>query len=132
MNEELTAKEILQILGEICDEHKCYKNCPFAEEFGDYCDHKTFGENFEKVIEICKEWKANHSGFETEWAHVCKIIKDAGHKKECVYEKEIDEDEILPFSTYDGIAEKILKKYCANHNGNFFATVERICRRVVK
>lgn len=132
MNEELTAKEALQITARICEENTC-NTCPFVsfKGKGNSC-RDGVAEHADEVIEICKHWKANHVPFETEWVHICRIIKDAGHKKECVYEEEIDEDEILPFSTYDGIAEKMLKEYCANHNGNFFATVERICRKVVK
>lgn len=123
MNEELTAKEVMEIVEEIHNEHSYCVNCPFEEEFGD---------RFSKVIEICKKWKANHAEIKSEWVHVCRIIEDTGNIKRCVYEQDIEEDEILPFDTYDKIAEDILKEYCKNHEGNFFATVERICRKVVR
>ena len=132
MSEELTAKEVLQITAEICKENPC-NTCPFTflKGIGNSC-RSGIAENADKTIEICKEWKVNHAEIETEWVHVCRIIKDTGHKKECVYEEEIDEDEILPFSTYDGIAENVLREYCKSHKGKFFATVERLCRKVVK
>lgn len=132
MSEELTAKEALQITAEICKENAC-NTCPFTflKGSGNSC-RSGIAENADKTIEICKEWKVNHAEIETEWVHVCRVIEDTGNSKRCVYEKDIDEDEILPFDTYDKIAEDILKEYIRNHEGNFFAVVERICRKAVR
>lgn len=132
MSEELTAKEVLQITEEICKENTC-NTCPFAflKGSGNSC-RSGIAENADKTIEICKEWKANHTPIEVEWVHVCRIIKNTGRKKVCVYEEEIDEDEILPFGAYDAIAERTLKEYMKKHKGNFFAVIERLCRKVVE
>lgn len=132
MSEELTAKESLQITAEIRKENIC-NDCPFAD-FGvnwNSC-REGIAENVDEAIEICKKWKVNHAKIEIEWVHICRIIEDVGKSKRCVYEEEIDEDEILPFDTHDRIAEKILKRYTRKHEGNFFAVVERLCRRVVR
>lgn len=129
MNESLTAKEVLQITDDICKENLC-NTCPL--DFSHPTCRGGIAKRADEAVEICKKWKANHAEVETEWVHVCRIIKDTGHKKECVYEEDIDEDEILPFGLYDSIAEKILKEYCKKHEGNFFVTVERICRKAVR
>lgn len=132
MNEELTAKEVLQITAEICKENSCI-TCPFASLKGsDGTCRNGIAEHTDEVIEMCKKWKANHAETKTEWVHVCRIIEDKGCSKRCVYEEEIDEDEILPFGAYDAIAERTLKEYMKKHEGNFFAVVERLCRRVVR
>ena len=132
MSEELTAKEVLQITEEICKENTC-NTCPFAllKWSGNSC-RSGIAENADKTIEICKEWKANHTPIEVEWVHVCRIIEDKGCSKRCVYEQEIDEDEILPFGAYDAIAERTLKEYMEKHEGEFFAVIERLCRKVVE
>lgn len=132
MSEELTTKEALQITAEICKENAC-NTCPFTflNGKGNTC-RNGIAEHADEVIEICKKWKANHTPIEVEWAHVCRIIEDKGCSKRCVYEQEIDEDEILPFGAYDAIAERTLKEYMKKHKGNFFAVIERLCRKVVE
>ena len=62
---------------------------------------------------------------ETEWVYVVRIIKvyDNG-KKECVHEVVCN----IEFSDMDKVAEAELKHYCSEHEGNFFATLEHICR----
>lgn len=126
MSEELTAKEVLQIVAEICKNSHC-KICKlnFHEEV--LCRFEI-AEHADEVVEICKKWKADHAPIETEWVHVCRIIEDTGNSKRCVYEEEIDEDEILPFGNCELNAERILKEYFKKHKGRFFATIERICR----
>lgn len=59
---------------------------------------------------------------------ICRIIEvqDNG-KKVCVHEEDIMDSE-LPFGYEDCAAELILKKYMKSHDGNYFATVEHVCR----
>ena len=130
MNEELTAKEVLELIYRMCEEQSGV--CDFGLFKAKPNMHTDGRASTEEALEICKKWKANHAPIETEWVHICRIIEDVGESKRCVYEEEIDEDEILPFDTYDRIAEEILKRYMRKHEGNFFATVERLCRRVVR
>lgn len=132
MSEELTAKEALETIQNICTSAKSCDTCELGRSDFCYRDTGTIGVHADEIIEICKQRKINHANIETEWIHVCRIIEDKGNSKHCVYEEEIDEYEILPFDTYDKIAEEVLEEYAKNHEGNFFATVERLCRRVVK
>lgn len=122
---ELSAKEVLETLYEICDNHGCtgclLKNC---------CPTSTKGTNYSDAIEICTKWREEHpkeekKELETEWAYVVRIIKihDNG-KKECVHEVVCN----IEFSDMDKVAEAELKHYCSEHEGNFFATLEHICR----
>lgn len=126
MSEELTAKEALQITAEICEENSC-NTCPL--NFSHNTCRGGIAKHADKTIEICKKWKAEHTPIEVEWVHVCRTIEDTGNKKQCVFEKDICEDDVLPFENNETNAESILKEYCKNHKGNFFATVERICRK---
>lgn len=132
MNGELTVKEMLKIMGDICNANpgitRC-QSCPFKKHEKYLCHFESMRLNTDEVIKICKEWKVNHAEIETEWVYVCRVIEDAGNSKRCVYEQEIDEDEILPFGAYDAIAERTLKEYMEKHEGNFFAVVERLCRQ---
>lgn len=122
---ELSSAEILETLYEICVGRSC-TGCVFEK----CCPTSSRGKDFNKTIEICTKWREEHpkeekKELETEWVYVVRIIKvhDNG-KKECVME--IEEGE-----SRDGIEDKIehdLKLYTENHKGNFFATLEHICR----
>ncbi len=128
---ELSAKEVLEILQEVCVGKGC-KECIFVEG----CPFSAKGGDIDKTIEICTKWREKHpkeekKELETEWVDVVRIIKvhDNG-KKECVHEVEAyvcSEDVYLPFSENEAAAERELKDYVANHDGNFFATLEHIC-----
>lgn len=130
MSEELTAKEVLQIVAEICKNSHC-KICKLNFHGEALCRFEI-AEHADEVVEICKKWKSEHPPIETEWVHVCRIIEDTGSSKRFVYEEEIEEDDILPFETYDKMAEEVLKKYIKSHEGDFFVVVERLCRKVVR
>ena len=131
---ELSSKEVLETIGEICTRSVCCTSgdgCPLHRSGNqNLCSNKMLLAESEKIIEICTKWREEHpkeekKELETEWAYVVRIIKvhDNG-KKECVSEIEAGESR-------DGIEDKIergLKLYSENHKGNFFATLEHICR----
>lgn len=128
---ELSAKEVLEIIGEICETRPCTQ-CPFGTTTGNGCiaSKRSARERTDEVIEICTEWREEHpkeekKELETEWVYVVRIIKvhDNG-KKECVHEVVCN----IEFSDMDKVAEAELKHYCSEHKGNFFATLEHICR----
>lgn len=140
---ELSAKEVLETIGEICSCHRHCRSgyedsCPLSSS-GIYhlCQNKMCAEESDKVIEICTKWREEHpkeekKALETEWVYVVRIIKvhDNG-KKECVHEVDgyaSSDDVGSPFSESEELAERELKDYVANHEGNFFATLEHICR----
>ena len=124
---ELSAKEVLETMKEICDEiFGCDNHCPLWN----HCTNKEFGSKAEETIDICTKWREEHpkeekKELETEWVYVVRIIKvhDNG-KKECVHEVVCN----IEFSDMDKVAEAELKHYCSEHEGNFFATLEHICR----
>lgn len=65
MNEELTAKEVLQITWEICASSNC-KECPFDTimERSELCRY-GIAKHADEVIEICKKWKSDHAEIKT-------------------------------------------------------------------
>lgn len=131
MNEELTAKEVLEIIQRMCEERSAV--CDFGLFKAKINAHTNGRTSAEEALEICKEWKADHMPIETEWVYICRIIEDFDNKKQCVHEAQIEAD--MPFADYDQYergAEEILKQYCRNHEGNFFAVVERLCRKAVR
>lgn len=120
--ESLSAEEVLQWLFEYEDTGR------YADCFGINYDMKELKEALapreivEKVsryVEMCKY--CDEPDFE--WVDVCRIIKvhDNG-KKECV-----EEIPVLK-SVSEGFAEWQLKEYCKEHEGDYIAVVERVCR----
>lgn len=64
--------------------------------------------------------KADHKKkpIETEFIYIVRIIEG----KQCVHEEEMVEE------SEDEAQERVLKKYCEDHEGKFYAVAERICR----
>ena len=132
---ELTAEEVVPILTEICNryngnedcegcplnglEHICNGNeCPFT--FKDY----------KQVIEICAQWKSDHEKKEPEieTVDICRIIEiQPDGRKRCVHEEDIVSE--LPFGGDERqIVQNILKRYLAEHDGEFIAVHEVVSR----
>lgn len=118
--EELTAEELVKIISNICEAHNECSKCPILEVKGeDYC-MIGIGKNADKTLKIAKQWKADHEKkpIETEFIYIVRIIED----KKCVHEEEmVGESEAEA-------QERVLKKYCEDHEGKFYAVAERICR----
>lgn len=118
--EELTAEELAKIISNICEAHNECSECPILEVKGeDYC-MIGIGKNADKTLKIAKQWKADHEKkpIETEFVYIVRIIED----KKCVHEEEMVEE------PEDEACERVLKKYCEDHKGKFYAVAERICR----
>lgn len=118
--EELTAEELVKIISNICEAHNECSKCPILEVKGeDYC-MIGIGKNADKTLKIAKQWKADHEKkpIETEFIYIVRIIED----KQCVHEEEIVGE------SEDEAQERVLKKYCEDHEGKFYAVAERICR----
>ena len=117
--EEMSAEEAIRLYAKMCKDNNCYA-CPVYEKSGE-CGCEEFAINHpEEVIEILKQWKADHEKkpIETEFIYIVRIIED----KKCVHEEEmVGESE-------DEAQERVLKKYCEDHEGKFYAVAERICR----
>ena len=124
---ELSAKEVLETMKEICKHHDCQcHRCSFRGN----CDPTE--DSSDKIIDICTKWREEHpkeekKELETEWVYVVRIIKvhDNG-KKECVHE--VDYEPNKEYNFVEDFLMAKLKEYCSEHEGNFFAVYERVCR----
>lgn len=122
--EELTAEEFAKIISNICEAHNECSKCPILEVKGeDYC-MIGIGKNADKTLKIAKQWKADHEKrpIETKWVWYVKIIEADTHLLK--HEELLELDFSIPM---DRKKEEILKKYCAEHDGKYYATDERRC-----
>lgn len=124
VEEELTAEEAIKIQAEMCRSVMC-KDCTinkfwYATRYG-CCEYRS--KNPDKVLKILKQWKKDHEKkeIEVELAYVVRVIEDLGYTKKCVYEEDVTE-------VKDEAMKRVLKEYCKEHEGKFFAVYEEMCR----
>lgn len=121
VEEELTAEEAIKILAEMCSV-PCGK-CPISKEKGVF-DCRTFRAEYpDKVLEILKQQKKEHEKkeVETEFTWCVLIIEADTHTLK--HEEEVGTD----FKSMDAKKAEILKKYCSEHDGKYYAISERRC-----
>lgn len=125
---ELTAEEVLEWLYENYENSVLYK--------------EVFGENYlfqglireigaAEVVRRIVQCKAEHEkkAPEIETVDICRIIEILpGGRKQCVHEEDIKPDPELPYGSERLEVEKILKSYCAEHEGQYIAEHEVISR----
>ena len=119
--EELTAEEAIKIQAEMCSV-PCRK-CPISKERGTY-ECRTFrAEHPDKVVEILKQRKKEHEKkeVETEFTWCVLIIEADTHTLK--HEEKVGTD----FKSIDAKKAEILKKYCSEHDGKYYAISERKC-----
>lgn len=119
--EELTAEEAIKIQAEMCSV-PCRK-CPISKERGAY-ECRTFrAEHPDKVLEILKQRKKEHEKkeVETEFTWCVLIIEADTHTLK--HEEKVGTD----FKSIDAKKAEILKKYCSEHDGKYYAISERRC-----
>lgn len=115
VEEELTAEEAIRLKCEMCESISC-SECKFSRlNNGEdiYCN--KFLEKYpEKFIETLKQWKKDHEKKEAEVTQkiYCLVISE---KRTVVHEEEIDKSDFC---------EEVLKRYCEEHDGKFFAIAE--------
>nr|DAH34777.1 MAG TPA: hypothetical protein [Bacteriophage sp.] len=117
--EEMSAEEAIRTFGEFCDDTACW-HCPIKEIDREHTCADIKINHPKEIVKIIKQWKADHEKkpIETEFIYIVRIIED----KKCVHEEEmVGESE-------DEAQERVLKKYCEDHKGKFYAVAERICR----
>ncbi len=123
---EMTAVEIVDWLAK-----NYYNEKIMAEAFGDDSCLDELGEKLgaQEIIDKITAYEAKQKApkpVETEWVDVCRIIKvKADGTKKCVYEEDIPNEMCL--GVLDAGAD-ILKKYISEHDGEYIATVESVCR----
>ena len=121
--EGMSAEEAIRLYAKVCKDSNCYA-CPVYEKSGE-CGCEEFAINHpEEVIESLKQWKADHEKkpIETKWVWYVKIIEADTHLLK--HEELLELDFSIPM---DQKKEEILKKYCAEHDGKYYATDERRC-----
>lgn len=125
---ELTAEEAIRLRVEMCMEISCC-DCGMGKSnnnMGLSCNDLQ-KEHPERVIEILKQWKADHEKkkeVETEIVYLIKVMKEEVDSITCIYTYEVKEDK-------DDIEEKmdeLVKQYYEEHGGKIYAKCERICR----
>lgn len=117
--EGMSAEEAIRTFGEVCSDAECW-HCPIKEIDREHSCTDIKISHPEEVVKILKQWKADHEKkpIETEFVYIVRIIEN----KQCVHEEEMVEE------PEDEACERVLKKYCEDHKGKFYAVAERICR----
>lgn len=123
VEEELTAEEAIKILGEICCENELCGGCPISEAKGKRTCQSFRRDKTEEVLEILKQWKKDHEKkeVETEITWCVLIIEADTHTLK--HEEEVGTN----FKSMDAKKAEILKKYCSEHDGKYYAISERRC-----
>lgn len=124
--EEMSAEEAIKIQAEMCRGIMC-KDCAIDRLRRDSrcgCDEFR-SKNPDKVLEILKQWKKDHEKkeVEVEFVDVIRIIEDTGDIKRCVHEERID----VEFVKISAEIKRVLKDWCKDHDGEFFAVLESRC-----
>lgn len=123
--EEMSAEEAIKLSGKMCSSSACYE-CPVfksREKYGEMCN--VFRkEHAEEYLEILKQWKEDHEKkpIETEYVWYVQIIEADTHLLK--HEELLKTDFSIPM---DRKKEEILKKYCSEHDGKYYAISERRC-----
>ena len=125
--EEMSAEEATKILGKICCESEVCAECPISEAKGKMPCQNFRRDKAGEVLEILKQWKADHEkkDVEVEFACIVRVIEDADSGRRCVYEEDVTE---VKDETFKMTMKRILEEYCKEHEGKFFTVYEEICR----
>lgn len=121
--EEMSAIEALEILSDICMKQYTCSECPIQCIDRQKACVSIRRENPTEVVKVLEQRKADHEKkeIEVELAYVVRVIEDLGYTKKCVYEEDVTE-------VKDEAMKRVLKEYCKEHEGKFFAVYEEMCR----
>lgn len=119
--EEMSAEEATKILGKICCESEVCAECPISEAKGKMPCQNFRRDKAGEVLEILKQWKADHEKNPIEMENVMYIVV-MDTKRNVVYEEKTNEAIITAT-----MKEETLKKYCSEHDGKYYAISERRC-----
>lgn len=120
--EEMSAEEAIRLQGEICMSLMC-RECPIDKLRGDlHLECAEFrAKHPEEIAKIIKQWKADHEKKPIETENVMYIVV-MDEKRNVVYEEKTNEAVITAT-----MKEEVLKKYCTEHDGKYYAIGERRC-----
>lgn len=118
--EETSAEEAIRTLGEVCKDSDCL-HCPIKEIDREHSCTDIKISHPEETVKILKQWKADHEKKPIETENIWyAVIMD--EKRNVVYEEKTNGVVV----TTD-MKEEILKKYCSEHDGKYYAISERRC-----
>ena len=124
VEDELTAEEAIKTLGDMCarDCKACELGKLVKESRYSFCAAYR-REHPDKVVEILKQFKKDHEKkeIETEFTWCVLIIEADTHTLK--HEEKVETD----FKSMDAQKAEILKKYCSEHDGKYYAISERRC-----
>lgn len=118
---EMSAEELVKIIGNICEAHNECEKCPLLEAKGEEYCMIGIGKNADKTLKIANQWKADHEKKPIETENVMYIVV-MDEKRNVVYEEKTNEAIITAT-----MKEEVLKKYCTEHDGKYYAIAERRC-----
>ena len=130
---ELSAEEALLAYDQMCRENYCCNDCPIYGILGHECAQKMDG-HISEIVDAIKKWKADHDKkqpeIETELIYQGRILEACGDGRfaqiggtENIYNTGCD----CLSDAWQYMSEK-LKEYCKEHEGEYVAKVERVCR----
>ena len=122
--DELTAEKAIRLKIEMCEEMSC-SDCGMGKSnnnIGVNCNE--FQKKYpERAVEILKQWKKDHEKKEVETEiTLCVLIIEADTHT-LKHEEEVGTN----FKSMDAKKAEILKKYCSEHDGKYYAISERRC-----
>lgn len=123
VEDELTAEEATKILSEICCENELCGGCPISEAKGKMTCQSFRRDKTEEVLEILKQWKKEHEKKEVETEITWCVLIIEANTHTLKHEEKVGTD----FKSMDEKKAEILKKYCSEHDGKYYAISERRC-----
>lgn len=124
VDDELTAEETIKVLADMCARgcENCELGKPVKESRYSSCSAYR-REHPDKVVEVLKQFKKDHEKkpIETEFAWYVLII--AADTYTLKYEEKVE----TGIKSMDAKKAEILKKYCSEHDGKYYAISERRC-----
>lgn len=118
--EGMSAEEAIRTFGEVCSDADCW-HCPIKEIDREHSCTDIKINRPEEIVKILKQWKADHEKKPIETENVMYIVV-MDEKRNVVYEEKTNEAIITTT-----MKEETLKKYCKEHDGKYYAIVERRC-----
>lgn len=124
---KLTAEEVIEWLGDYYGDEEVMNEI-FGKDYSLYRLCRKFTPR--GVVEMISRWKSEHEKKEPEieTVDICRIIEiQPDGRKRCVHEEDIVSE--LPFGGDERqIVQNILKRYLAEHDGEFIAVHEVVSR----
>lgn len=121
--EEMSAEEAIRTFGEFCDDTACW-HCPIKEIDREHTCADIKINHPKEIVKIIKQWKADHEKkpIETEFIWYMLVVEEKTHIVK--YEKPL---KIERGRTTDEQKEELLREWCSEHDGKYYAIGERRC-----